>query len=281
MSEEPKLLVTLENGIKRITFNRPKTRNSVDGETFELIQPGNGGSGDGRIARHCFVRRRRSVLCSGADLSSFGAMDVANYDVTTSLRERTNPAILAMRAMPKPIIARVHGPAAGIGCNYALACDIIIASEQAYFAELFVRIGLMPDGGGTYFFPRMVGYQKAFELMALGEVVPAPEAARIGIANKCVPFAELDATVNADGGTIGGCARNCTGEKLRRGLNHALNSDLASALEFEAVNQGDCFHSADFREGVTAFLQKRKPVFTGKTGAHAARVLKSCGAYGL
>lgn len=262
MSEEPKLLVTLANGIKRITFNRPKTRNSVDPETFELFNQAMVEAAQDE-SRVIILTGAGESFCSGADLSSFNAMDVANHDVTTSLRERTNPAILAMRAMPKPIIARVHGPAAGIGCNYALACDIIIASEQAYFAELFVRIGLMPDGGGTYFFPRMVGYQKAFELMALGEVVPAPEAARIGIANKCVPFAELDATVNAMAERLA-AAPAIAVANIKAGLNHALNSDLASALEFEAVHQGECFRSADFREGVAAFMEKRKAVFVGK-----------------
>ncbi|MBL8204714.1 MAG: enoyl-CoA hydratase [Blastocatellia bacterium] len=262
MSEEPKLLITLENGIKRITFNRPQTRNSVDPETFELFNQAMIDS-EHDESRVIILSGTGESFCSGADLSSFHAMDSVNYDVTTSLRERTNPAILAMRAMSKPIIARVHGAAAGIGCNYALACDIIVASEQAYFAELFVRIGLMPDGGGTYFFPRMVGYQKAFELMALGEIVPAAEAARIGIANKVVPFAELDATVNAMAERLA-AAPSIAVAKIKQGLNHALNSDLAGALEFEAVNQAACFHSADFREGVTAFLEKRKAVFKGK-----------------
>jgi 2-(1,2-epoxy-1,2-dihydrophenyl)acetyl-CoA isomerase len=262
MSSELKLLVTLENGIKRITFNRPKTRNSIDPETFELFHQAMLDSAHDE-SRVIILTGAGEAFCSGADLSSFNAMDAANYDVTTSLRERTNPAILAMRAMPKPIIARVHGPAAGIGCNYALACDIIVASEQAFFAELFVKIGLMPDGGGTYFFPRMVGYHKAFELMALGEIIPAPEALRLGIANKVVPFAELDATVNAIAERLAQAPAIAVAN-IKAGLNHALNSDLASALEFEAVHQADCFHSADFREGVTAFLEKRKPIFTGK-----------------
>jgi 2-(1,2-epoxy-1,2-dihydrophenyl)acetyl-CoA isomerase len=262
MSEEPKLLITLENGIKRLTFNRPKSRNSIDPETFELFHQAmlDSAHDDSRVI---VLSGTGESFCSGADLSSFGATDVANYDVTTSLRERTNPAILAMRAMPKPIIARVHGPAAGIGCNYALACDLIVASEQAYFAELFVRIGLMPDGGGTYFFPRIVGYYKAFELMALGEIVSATDALRLGIANKVVPFAELDATVNALAERLAQAPAIAVAN-IKAGLNHALNAELASALEFEAVQQGECFRSADFREGVAAFLEKRKAVFTGK-----------------
>lgn len=262
MSSEPKLLVTLENGIKRITFNRPSSRNSVDPETFALFQQAINEAAQDE-SRVIILSGTGEAFCSGADLNAMQTRDVASYDVTTSLRETTNPVILAMRAMSKPIIARVHGGAAGIGCNYALACDIIIASEQAFFAELFVRIGLMPDGGGTYFFPRMVGYHKAFELMALGEIVSAADAARLGLANKVVPFAELDATVNAMAERLAKAPAIAVAN-IKAGLNHALTSDLASALDFEAVQQGECFRSADFREGVAAFLEKRKAVFTGK-----------------
>src|SRR5207237_7016020 len=111
-------------------------------------------------------------------------------------RENVSPMILAMRGLPVPVIARVHGHAVGIGCNYALACDMIIASEQALFGQVFVRIGLMPDGGSTFFLPRLVGYHKAFELMAMGDIINAADALQLGIVNKVVPFAELDQTVD-------------------------------------------------------------------------------------
>src|SRR5262249_5747349 len=115
-------------------------------------------------------------FCAGADLAAIGAQNIADFDITRMLRETANPTILAMRALPVPIIARVHGSAVGIGCNYALASDLIIASEQALFGQVFVRIGLIPDGGGTYFLPRLVGYHKAFELMASGEIINARQA---------------------------------------------------------------------------------------------------------
>jgi 2-(1,2-epoxy-1,2-dihydrophenyl)acetyl-CoA isomerase len=183
--------------------------------------------------------------------------------VTKALREGVNPLILAMRSLPKPIIGRVHGHAVGVGCNIALACDLLIASDKALFSEIFVRIGLMPDGGGTYFLPRLVGYHKAFELMSSGEIIEAAEALRLGLVNRVVPFAELDEVVNQTAGQLAlGPAVSLA--RIKAGLNRALESTLAEALDFEAINQGECFRSTDFVEGIAAFLQKRRAVFTGK-----------------
>jgi 2-(1,2-epoxy-1,2-dihydrophenyl)acetyl-CoA isomerase len=168
-----------------------------------------------------------------------------------------------MRALPKPIIARVHGHAAGIGCNYALAADIIIASDQAFFSQAFIKIGLMPDGGGTYFLPRLVGYNKAFELMALGDPVPAQQAFEMGMLNRIVSAGELDGAVDAITRRLADAPPFALA-MVKGALTGSLQSDLASALEFEAVGQGACFRTADFAEGVMAFLQKRKAVFTGK-----------------
>src|SRR6185295_487054 len=262
MASSDKLLVTLEEGIKRITFNRPERRNSVDTETVELL----------RDAIYQSARDESKVLiltgageafCAGADLQATGAADIRKLDVTASLRSHTNPTILAMRRLSKPIIARVHGPAAGVGCNYALACDLIIASEQAKFGQVFVKIGLMPDGGSTHFLPRLVGYAKAFELMATGDIIGAQEALALGMINRVVPVEELDSTVNELAARLA-AAPSIALAKIKEGLNHGEKSDLASALEFEAVNQAACFQSADFAEGVTAFLEKRKASFSGK-----------------
>jgi len=253
------LLVTLADGIKRITINRPERRNSVDLETVAMLLDAIGQSAEDGT-RVVILTGAEESFCAGADLAVASEGEIADFDVTKSLREGVNPTILAMRALPLPIIARVHGHAVGVGCNYALACDIIVASEQALFGQVFVKIGLMPDGGGTFFLPRLVGYHKAFELMATGDIISAHDAYQLGMVNRVVPFAELDATVDALAAQLAASPRAALA-KIKAGLNQAAESDLAGALEFEAVNQDECFHSPDFIEGVTAFLQKRKAVF--------------------
>ncbi|HXG93017.1 MAG TPA: enoyl-CoA hydratase [Blastocatellia bacterium] len=262
MASTDKLLVTLDDSIKRITFNRPERRNSVDSETVALLHEEIQRSAEDS-SRVIILTGAGEAFCAGADLQATSEHDIRKIDVTASLRSHTNPTIVAMRNLPKPIIARVHGPAVGVGCNYALASDIIIASSQAKFGQVFVKIGLMPDGGSTYFLPRIVGYHKAFELMTTGDIISASEAHALGIVNRVVPFEELDSTVDEIAARLA-AAPAIAIAKIKQGLNHGERSDLASALEFEAVNQSDCFHSEDFLEGVTAFIEKRKPVFKGK-----------------
>jgi 2-(1,2-epoxy-1,2-dihydrophenyl)acetyl-CoA isomerase len=260
MSEvSDRLLVSLEAGVKRVTFNNPARRNSIDFETMKRFTEAIKESFEDET-RVIVITGAGDSFCAGADLQAglSGARDV-----TTDLREVINPGVLAMRSLPKPIIARVHGHAAGIGCNYALAADIIVASDQAFFSQAFIKIGLMPDGGGTYFLPHLVGYNKAFELMALGDPVPAQQAFEMGMLNRVVAASELDATVDAMADRLASAPAIALA-KIKAGLANGLQSDLASALEFEAAGQGECFRSSDFKEGVAAFLQKRKAVFTGK-----------------
>lgn len=259
---EDKLLVTLQDGIKRITINRPERRNSVDQETVRLLRDAIRQSAEDGT-RVVILTGAGDSFCAGADLTATSESDIANFDVTKSIRENVNPTILAMRSLSVPVIARVHGHAVGVGCNYALACDMIVASEQALFGQVFIRIGLMPDGGSTYFLPRLIGYHKAFELMATGDIIGAQEAYGLGIVNRVVPFAELDQTVDGLAARLAQSPRVALA-KIKAGLNHGAQSDLAAALEFEAVNQDACFHSPDFIEGVTAFIEKRKAAFGKK-----------------
>jgi 2-(1,2-epoxy-1,2-dihydrophenyl)acetyl-CoA isomerase len=262
MASSDKLIVTLDNGIKRITINRPQRRNSVDAETVELLHEAvlQSAEDDSRVL---ILTGAGDAFCAGADLQATSQADTKSFDVTAALRERTNPTILAMRRLSKPIIARVHGAAAGVGCNYALACDIIIASDQARFGQVFVKIGLMPDGGSTFFLPRLVGYHKAFELMATGDIISAQEALALGMINRVVPFEQLDPAVDEMAVRLAVGAPIALA-KIKEGLNHGERSNLAAALEFEAINQAACFNSDDFVEGVKAFLEKRKAGFQGR-----------------
>lgn len=262
MASSDKLVVTLENGVKRITINRPERRNSVDTETVTLLHEEIQRSGED-ASKVIILTGAGDAFCAGADLQSSAGHDIRRIDVTASLRQHTNPTVVAMRRLAKPIIARVHGPAVGVGCNYALACDMIIASDQARFGQVFVKIGLMPDGGSTYFLPRMVGYHKAFELMVTGDIISARDAHALGIVSKVVPVEELDAAVDLVAAGLAS-SPSIAIAKIKEGLNFGENHDLGAALDFEAVNQADCFRSEDFAEGVRAFLEKRRPNFQGK-----------------
>lgn len=262
MSASDKLLVSLDNGIKRITFNRPDRRNAADTEVLALLRAAIDQSITDE-SRVIILTGTGDAFCAGADLQASGKHDIKTVDVTEELRANTNKTVLAMRALNKPIIARVHGAAAGVGCNYALACDLIVASEEARFGQVFVKIGLAPDGGGTYFLPRVVGYAKAFELMATGDIISAQEALALGLINRVVPFAELDAAVNQMAERLA-AAPAVALAMIKQGLHFGQQNDLAAALDNEAVNQGQCFRSKDFAEGVQAFLEKRKPHFQGK-----------------
>jgi 2-(1,2-epoxy-1,2-dihydrophenyl)acetyl-CoA isomerase len=254
-----KLLVTLENRIKTITFNQPERKNAVDAETTQALCAAI------EEARHdesrvLVLTGAGGDFCAGADLKSRVS---STEDVGEYLRTVVNPTILGLRSLPKPVIAKVRGVAVGIGCNYALAADIRIASEDARFGQIFARIGLMPDGGSTYFLPHLIGYGRAFEWMATAEIVDARKCLEWGVVNYVVPGDQLDAKVAELADRLAnGPSLAIAG--IKRALNAGDSGTLADALEAEAAGQRACFSSADFREGVAAFLEKRKAVFAGR-----------------
>src|SRR5215217_873976 len=175
MNENEKLLVTLDGGVKRITFNNPARRNAIDFGMFEAFAQAVEESATDE-SRVVVITGAGDAFCSGLDLGSISPAELAALDVAARVRELINPPVLRMRALGKPFISRVAGPAAGIGFSYVLASDYVVASEDATFSQSFVRVGLMPDGGATHLLPALVGRAKAFELMARGEPVSAPEA---------------------------------------------------------------------------------------------------------
>ena len=259
MKANDKLLVTLEGGVKRITFNRPERRNALDFEMFEAFAEAIKESARD-ASRVLVITGAGEAFCSGLDLSALSAGELARLDVAAKVRELINPPVLQMRELAKPIVARVDGPAAGIGFSYVLASDVRVATREATFSQSFVRVGLMPDGGSTHFLPGLVGYAKAFELMATGATITAEEALGLGLVGRVVPREELDPAVDDIAARLAAAPQPALA-RIKAALGRGERAALAAALDFEAEGQADCFASADFLEGVTAFMQKRAPAF--------------------
>jgi 2-(1,2-epoxy-1,2-dihydrophenyl)acetyl-CoA isomerase len=204
------------------------------------------------------------AFSSGADLKEQrGPGEDGLPDLSRRLREVYHPIIIGIREMPKPVLAVVNGPAVGIGCSLALACDLVLAAESAYFLLAFVNIGLVPDGGSTATVPARAGFARATEMAMLGERIAAPQALEWGLVNRVVADDELDAEAAALLARLAaGPTSSYAGTK--RLLNRVWYADLAAQLEAEAEQQREQGHSADFVEGVLAFVQKREANFSGK-----------------
>lgn len=255
------LKYSVEQGVATITLNRPDVYNALNDEiTYELQDALKAVSKDDQV-RVVVLTGEGKAFCSGQDLKAASGNQKRSF--LQSLHKRYNPIISAMRALPKPIVGRVNGVAAGAGCSLALACDVIVASEEATLIEVFINIGLVPDSGSSYFLPRTVGMNKAFELCSMGNRVNATEAVSIGLINKAVPAAELDTAVKFYTDYFAKAPTKSIG-LIKKMLNKSVTSSLDEMLEYEAYCQEIAGTSADYKEGVTAFLEKRKPNFTGK-----------------
>ena len=252
---------TANQGVGTITLNRPDVYNALNDEiTFELQDVLKTISKDDTI-RVVVLTGEGKAFCSGQDLKSAPADQKRSF--LNSLHKRYNPIIRAMRELPKPIIGKLNGVAAGAGCSLALACDMIIASEEASLIEVFINIGLVPDSGSSYFLPRLVGMAKAFELCALGSKVKAKEAVELGLINKVVPADQLEQTVNELANQFASAPTKAIG-LIKKMLNKSATSSLEQMLDYEAYCQEIAGQTSDYKEGVKAFLEKRKPDFIGK-----------------
>jgi len=249
------------NGIATVTLNRPEVYNALnDGITYELQDVLKVISKDPSI-RVMVLTGAGKAFCSGQDLKAASGQEKRSF--LDSLHKRYNPIISAMRNLPKPIICRLNGVAAGAGCSLALACDMIIASEEATLIEVFINIGLVPDSGSSYFLPRSVGKAKAFELCSMGTKVKANEALQLGLVNRVATADQLDAVVKEYTDYFSQAPTKSIG-LIKRMLEKSATSTLDEMLEYEAYCQEIAGTSIDYKEGVTAFLEKRKPAFTGK-----------------
>ena len=248
-----------ENGVTTICLNRPDRYNAFNEQMRQdLLAALQVAEKDG-ACRAIVLSGEGKAFCSGQDLKDIEGKDI---DFSDFLKTGYNPVIRAMRNMPKPIIARINGVAAGAGCSLALACDFIIADERASFVEVFVGIGLVLDSGSSYFLPRLVGSNRAFELATMGNKVSASKALEWGMINRAVGTAELDAEVEkvalyyANAPTLAVAS-------MKKMLNDSLTSTLDQVLDYEAHYQQIAGSSADYKEGVAAFIEKRKPTFKG------------------
>jgi 2-(1,2-epoxy-1,2-dihydrophenyl)acetyl-CoA isomerase len=256
--------LTTDGPAARILLNRPDALNAWN-EQFgrDLLDAVTTVGGDAGI-RAVMITGAGRGFSSGADLKeqrSDGEGGVP--DLSLRLTEIYHPIITGLREMPKPIVAAVNGPAVGIGCSLALACDLIVAAESAYFLLAFVNIGLVPDGGSTAFLPARIGYARAAEMAMLGERVPAEQALEWGLINEIVPDDRLDdqATSLLEKLASGPTASYAGSKRL---LNRRMYADLGGQLDAEAEAQREHGRSADFIEGVLAFVEKRPPNFTGR-----------------
>ena len=258
MSNE-RLQVTLDAGVKRITFNNPERRNAVDFEMFEAFAAAveEAATDESRVV---VITGAGDFFCAGLDMKSISPAELASMDLAARIRELINPPIVGLRTLPKPVVARVHGPAAGIGFSYVLAADVVVASDEATFSQSFVRVGLMPDGGATHLLPALVGRAKAFELMATGDTLTAHGAQQLGLVSRIVPRTELDAVCDELIARLAAAPQPSLA-RIKAALNLSEQQALAATLDFEAEGQAACFRSPDFVEGVTAFMQKRAPQF--------------------
>lgn len=255
------LTQVVENGVAWIRLNRPDRMNAVNAELRKALAGAVRQAERDEATRVVVVTGEGRGFCSGADVRDFGAGD---RDVA-GIRADYERLLAGLYRMPKPTIAAMNGVAAGIGASLAMVCDLRIAVPEASFVEAFVKIGLTVDGGATWLLPRLIGSGRALEMFYTGEPLGAEEAHRLGLVNRLVAPDRLEAEVRelAERLASGPAAALAA---IKRSVNYAHGTSLEEAMEFEFHLQGVLFQSADFAEGVAAFIEKRQARFGGASG---------------
>ena len=255
---------TLTNNVATICLNRPEALNALSLQlTIDLKHAIGKAADDG--ARAVILTGSGRAFCSGGDLREMQAMGETEGNIEAFLDEplkALHEVVLLIRETPIPFIAAVNGVCAGAGTNFALACDLVLAANDASFNEAFVRIGLSPDCGGTFFLPRAVGEKLAAEMFLTGMTIPAQRAVEIGMINRVVPAGELQNEAAKLAAELAAGPTAAFG-RVKRMLNATFANDLRSQLALEADCQVESGNSPDFKEGVAAFFEKRPPEFTG------------------
>jgi 2-(1,2-epoxy-1,2-dihydrophenyl)acetyl-CoA isomerase len=258
------LLVDRDGPVTILTLNRPGARNALDRVLLQALGQALTAAAEDPAARAVVLTGAGGAFCSGADLKT--AMSPGSDNLLEEIDraiDAYHALILAIVGAPKPVIAAVDGAAVGFGCDLALACDLRVLSTEAYLQEKFVKIGLMPDGGGTFWLPRLVGLGRALEMMLLGEPVAAEEARAMGLANRVVPPARLREEALKLAHQLAKGPPLAYAE-IKKAVRAGLGGTIDGTLALEKRGQTRCLTSGDCMEGVLAWAQKREPVFQGK-----------------
>ena len=254
------ILYSNVEGVATITLNRPDVFNAFNEQLSKDVNDALKAVSKDKSVRVLVISGSGKAFCSGQDLKDIAGKK--DRSLSESLYKRYNPMIRAIRNLPIPVICKLNGVAAGAGCSLALACDMIVASENASLIEVFVNVGLVLDSGSSYFLPKLLGYSRAFELSTLGSKVTAQQALEWGLVNKVAKAEDLDAEVEKLTLYYSQAPTKAIG-LMKKMLQKSYNASLDDMLEYEAYCQEIAGRSNDYKEGVNAFNEKRKPKFTG------------------
>jgi len=258
------ILVSLDGGVLGITLNRPDKLNAFNPEMHQRLKAALERARDEPEVRVVLLTGAGRAFCAGQDLAERNvSAGAAPIDLAVTIGSYYNPLVRRMRELPKPIVCAVNGVAAGAGANIALACDLVLAARSASFLQAFSRIGLLPDSGGTWFLPRLAGSARAMGLALLADKLPAEDAERWGLIWKAVDDARLMDEAQAIARILADGPTKAYG-LIKKALHASAGNSLDAQLDLERDLQREAGLSEDYREGVAAFMQKRKPVFKGK-----------------
>lgn len=255
------IVYSINNGVAQIKLNRPDKFNSFNREMALAMQDALKNADKDKSVRAIYITGEGKAFCAGQDLSE--AINPDGPGIQKIVREHYNPIITLIRQIEKPIVCGVNGVAAGAGANIALACDVVLAAKSASFIQAFSKIGLIPDSAGTFFLPRLIGFQRASALMMLGDKVNADDALQMGMLYKVVADEQLQEEAIKTAETLAQMPTKGIG-LTKRLLNESMFNNLENQLQREEVLQAEAGQTYDYNEGVKAFLEKRKPVFKGE-----------------
>jgi 2-(1,2-epoxy-1,2-dihydrophenyl)acetyl-CoA isomerase len=255
------VLVSLDAGVLALTLNRPEKLNAFNPEMHKLMRGALERALDDAAVRAVLLTGAGRGFCAGQDLSERNVNEP--LDLSVSLGSNYNPLVRRLRALPKPVVCAVNGAAAGAGANIALACDIVLAARSAFFVQSFAKLGLVPDSGGSYFLPRLVGTARAMGLALLGERLSAEDAERWGLIWKALDDARLMDEARELARRLAAGPTKGYG-LVKKAIYASPGNSLDAQLDLERDLQREAGFSADYREGVAAFLQKRTPNYKGK-----------------